>query len=457
MKFHFEHLGPITKADIELGELTLLCGENNTGKTYVSYAIYGFLKTWREQIDFNLEEDYITPLLENGFLKIDLGPFRERLPDVLKKCSERYVKHLSRIFSADEDQFSDILFEASLTHSFSLYQKEFHSVLRAQEREILKIFKPENENFLDISLWVDDKKTIPPARMIQEFIQQGLGITLLGNYVSPPFIITAERTGISLFHRELDISKNVFVERLQEFREQGKKSKLGIIDWFEMMEESMSRYVFPVKKEIDFVRDIVDVHSKKKSPIIKEHPHLTKLLKEIVGGEYKVRDEQIVFSFKQGRKNHVVPLYLGSSTVKSLLDIYFYIHCLAKPGDILLMDEPELNLHPKNQRKMARLFVQLIRAGVKVFVTTHSDYLIKELNNLIILGNDFEDREKIMKKYRYTEEDVLDRSKVKAYIAEENTLVSASIDESGIEVKNFDKEIDNMNEFYDDVLFAKVE
>jgi len=95
-----------------------------------------------------------------------------------------------------------------------------------------------------------------------------------------------------------------------------------------------------------------------------------------------------------GKKNGCLPFYIASSAVKSQLDMSFYIKHLAKKGDILLVDEPEQNLHPVNQRKMARLFVQLIKAGIKVLVTTHSDYLIKELNHLILLNNEFENRSK---------------------------------------------------------------
>ncbi len=40
----------------------------------------------------------------------------------------------------------------------------------------------------------------------------------------------------------------------------------------------------------------------------------------------------------------------------------------------------ELNLQLENQRRVARLFARLINVGVKVFVTTHSDYIVKELN-----------------------------------------------------------------------------
>ena len=71
-----------------------------------------------------------------------------------------------------------------------------------------------------------------------------------------------------------------------------------------------------------------------------------------------------------------------------MLDIGFYLRHMAMPGDLLMIDEPELNLHPENQLRIARLFSQLVNIGIKIFVTTHSDYIIKELNTLIVLNQD---------------------------------------------------------------------
>ena len=75
----------------------------------------------------------------------------------------------------------------------------------------------------------------------------------------------------------------------------------------------------------------------------------------------------------------------SSSAVRSLLDIGFYLEHIAKKGDLLIIDEPELNLHPENQRCIARLLAKLVNYGIKVFITTHSDYIVKELNTLIML------------------------------------------------------------------------
>jgi len=56
MRFKLENLGCLKDVDIELGDLTIICGKNNTGKTYINYAIYGFLSTWDSIIDFNMEK-----------------------------------------------------------------------------------------------------------------------------------------------------------------------------------------------------------------------------------------------------------------------------------------------------------------------------------------------------------------------------------------------------------------
>ena len=42
--FRFSNIGPVKEAALKLGELTVIAGRNNTGKTYIAYSLYGFLK-----------------------------------------------------------------------------------------------------------------------------------------------------------------------------------------------------------------------------------------------------------------------------------------------------------------------------------------------------------------------------------------------------------------------------
>ena len=43
-RFRFSNLGPISEAELELGDLTIIAGRNNTGKTYLTYVLYDFMK-----------------------------------------------------------------------------------------------------------------------------------------------------------------------------------------------------------------------------------------------------------------------------------------------------------------------------------------------------------------------------------------------------------------------------
>jgi predicted ATPase len=54
MKFNFAHLGGIDKGTVELGDLTVICGPNNMGKTYISYIIYGLLRHFKRWIDLSV-------------------------------------------------------------------------------------------------------------------------------------------------------------------------------------------------------------------------------------------------------------------------------------------------------------------------------------------------------------------------------------------------------------------
>ena len=49
---------------------------------------------------------------------------------------------------------------------------------------------------------------------------------------------------------------------------------------------------------------------------------------------------------------------------------------LAPPGTLCLVENPEAHLHPRGQTKLAELAVRAARAGVQVFVETHSDHFI---------------------------------------------------------------------------------
>lgn len=156
------------------------------------------------------------------------------------------------------------------------------------------------------------------------------------------------------------------------------------INPFELLSKVYTDYALPVKSNVDFTRQLEEL-ARKDSFITKNHPEILDDFTDIIGGDYLVTKNDELYYVPKGKRIRLT-MDESSSAVRSLLDIGFYIRHVAAPGDLLMVDEPELNLHPENQRRVARLFARLVNIGIKVFITTHSDYIIKELNTLIMLN-----------------------------------------------------------------------
>ena len=62
MKFKIENLGVLRHAEFELADLTLICGDNNSGKTYAAYALFGFFSTWKEVLSIDIPDSSIDAL-----------------------------------------------------------------------------------------------------------------------------------------------------------------------------------------------------------------------------------------------------------------------------------------------------------------------------------------------------------------------------------------------------------
>ena len=75
-----------------------------------------------------------------------------------------------------------------------------------------------------------------------------------------------------------------------------------------------------------------------------------------------------------------------SSMVSELAPLVLYLRGLVRPGDTLIIEEPEAHLHPGAQADMAVILARLVRAGVRVIITTHSDWLLQEISNLTLEG-----------------------------------------------------------------------
>ena len=102
-----------------------------------------------------------------------------------------------------------------------------------------------------------------------------------------------------------------------------------------------------------------------------------------------------------------------SSMVSELAPLILFLKYLVRPGDLLILEEPESHLHPAAQRQLARGIVRLVNAGVKVLITTHSDFFVNQVNNLLRASYA---SKRWLREQGYAPEDCIRHEDVSAYL-----------------------------------------
>ncbi len=459
MKIRVKNLGALKQAEFEIGKLTIICGCNNTGKTYATYALFGFLYFWKMSLPVTVPDAKVSELLAEGTASINIQEYIENAPKIINEGCKIYVKQLPTVFASNQKMFMETEFQVSLDPADIRPIESFEMRIGATKNVLFSISKTKESDEVVITLLVEKDKIRIPRDIIKQSIGDAIKDIIFGHLFPHPFIASAERTGAAIFRKDLNFARNRLLEQMGSMEKE--------IDAFELLTKVYSDYALPVKTNVDFTRQLEDF-AKRESFIAQEYPQLLDDFGKIIGGEYAVtRNDELYYI--PNRKSIKLTMDESSSAVRSLLDIGFYLRHVAQRGDLLMVDEPELNLHPENQRRVARLFARLVNIGVRVFITTHSDYIVKELNTLIMLNHDRPQLKKIMEEEGYKSEELINAEVIKVYIAEEApvkldggvrkrnhmTLVPADIDpELGIEASSFDRTIDDMNRVQEAILFS---
>ena len=265
---------------------------------------------------------------------------------------------------------------------------------------------------------------------------------LVISFKSKPFLFTAERLGIALFYKELDAARNSIIQELQAAGSIG----TGQIDLNAILRRSSAYYAFAIKQNIDYTREI-ESYTNQLASI--ENKYILNLFEKLAGGTYsKLPNEEIHFLSSNTKNVFNIPLYLASSSARALSDIYFYLKHLAKSGQVLMIDEPESHLTLDKQRLMARLIVAIVNSGIKVWITTHSDFLLREINNLIILSKNAGNKHKFLENFseEYSELDFINPSRVSIYSVQNGLVHDVPVTQNGMGQTIFDEAIQKSND-----------
>lgn len=139
-----------------------------------------------------------------------------------------------------------------------------------------------------------------------------------------------------------------------------------------------------------------------------------KLFQRILNGEIQYENGDYVYTINGAN----LPLSASAASIRELAPIEQMVKKVNLASTAILIEEPEAHLHPLKQRMMADITSSLMQAGAYMQITTHSDYYLRRMNELIMLykfkdSADFKDK---AEKLCISPQLAIDNQKVSAYL-----------------------------------------
>ena len=109
----------------------------------------------------------------------------------------------------------------------------------------------------------------------------------------------------------------------------------------------------------------------------------------ILGGAVGIRRSTVgypSFHYQPANWKKDLALMNTSSMVSELAPVVLYLRHVVHPGDVLIIEEPESHLHPAMQVAFTRFLATVVHKGVRVVITTHSEWVLETLANLVRLS-----------------------------------------------------------------------
>ncbi len=461
VELEIKNFGPIHEGRITVKPLTVFIGSNGSGKSYTSMLIYsilgdvGNISRRRLNVPSSFWYDSLGVYSHFDF------DYEEKIPSDLQEPFSEFLKSIKLLKSGEELEIPDEL----LISIFERYLK--YNITPSISENLIKLFSIQNladlrtigkRNF-EIKISIDNL-------ILQYSLSKGKGKNLSLQHFEgimptkvkvlksgPPFVLRPDKRIIQFNKSYLEREKNEqiwgFITRLCirnlsntfSFRcfylpaarsgiLQGHKalaaaiigqsSSFGIDDW------EVPRFSVIIST---FLTTLLQLQNRP-GPF---HEIATDFENEVAKGtiEIDITDKQKYPDFQFKIKNKNIPLSRSSSAISELSPLILYLKYRLKPGDILIIEEPEAHLHPKSQILLAKYFTRLVNKGLNLIITTHSDSLFEALNIHLIRGKL---TAKEIKEQMISEDEILKPEQISAYVfsmdgKSESRIDSLSIDD----------------------------
>lgn len=477
---HIQRLGAVKSAKIEFKPLTIFVGENSTGKTYTAYLIayifskysfFDYLEIKKENRQKFKELDKVSDeIYKTGTSTLDFKKFIEKNTQIYinEICKKIVPNHYANFLASDRQLFDKVKVDIKLIkfaetqyHHLSPHFLHFAFCRDNEQCEACdeaatcsvrneKIQYKIDESSLDIIFKETEKKQTPEK--INEFVYRIVLEILHRSIFNETYFLGAERTGLSLLYHTVKVREKK-KESEENKSQSSKKTNKGEVNIL---------FSTPTKELFGHMGSIFNPNAKESRELkIRNEKEIEKYLlfaelleKEILSGEIEVKDfkkqkvKKLMFDYSHFKDKIPLNMTLSASAVKGLSPLILYLRYFIEPNEFIVIDEPELNLHPRAQVQLIELLAMMANSNVNIIITTHSPYIVDHLINLI-KASECKNKKKIAEKF-YLKDSLafIKKENVSAYLFEKNTATNILEKGGDINWKTFSKISEEITDLY---------
>lgn len=382
---HIDQLGPVRNSDIELKPFMVFTGESGTGKSYTALLVHYVYKVVCKPSGLREFFNYLGASYDEHKKQIEgeegvLFQFTlQQLENWVSASAVKYVGEMLGNFSLDGKVSINFL---GLDDNYQFYYKK-DAIEIGDDVEYFDRVTMNGKYTMRFRSDIDNWNTQPYQLLTNDIFR----IPQYNTFLLPP-----SRGGLVCLN---DVGRGDY-----------KISPAGMYN--------------------EFIEDLGYLKSAKSERILEEV--YQPVSKSLLSGKINIRENELFFE----QDNLEIPISAGAASIKELAPFAIMLQKGLVEQYSVMFEEPETNLHPELQIKVADTLAYLLQQGCRFQITTHSDYFLQRINQLIKLGKLPHKENKV-----YIEED-----KIAAYYFEKSdntntTIKPLEIGKNGIPFSTF--------------------
>ena len=346
IEIQIEQLGPIRDSKIVLKPFMFFSGESGTGKSYTALLIHYIycLICDNALSDFFKEQGVSYNQLMAEHPDDEEGVLYEfSLSQLEAWCSKAAVSYLGQMLGnpALKAQIS-IRFKGVPDHYKYTFKKEVLN-LSGDVMDYFDLIQLNNGHSVRVPHRSEKWEAIPLYLLFQISMKTIFGIKQSKTFLLPP-------------------SRGALVG-LSDTTRWGVMASMGMYE--------------------EFLSDFSDLKAKKIDNTDTRQQY-KELSEKMLQGNIQIRDNDLFY--EQPSMEVPIPIMAAASSVKELTPFALMLQKGVVAEYSILFEEPESHLHPEMQIKVADLLAYILNEGGRMQVTTHSDYFLRRINDLIRLN-----------------------------------------------------------------------